>query len=382
MSKDIEDNTKEYIMKIYKDNVKDFVEFYESVDFSKIKDDKVKRDVFYFILFQYSVKSYDEEDNFYNDFETIIDALEEEDYLKNTPEFYSTILNNYFDKLDKLLLAKNEDEKSHNLIKKILKKISEIYIPCSKIKNLLITRIKKFEQILKVQIKDQKRTEKNIEIINKTMEKIEINFKKQILNDGNKIIKDCIGVNKMSKDELLDENKKKEKSINNNENNIIYNENKINVNFKKNDQQEIKKYNNINENEISQIDKNVDNKNKKGEIFDFVDNIAEKYFFNICQEIGKNNNNYNAQNNISNNISEDRILNNNTLTLDINAGSFNSFFPKSFTNNMGQTMGNNFSHKMLQQGYGFMPNQMSQFKGPQMGQINQTNRMKYNRGKK
>ena len=368
----------EYIKNIYKNNEKDFMEFYESVDFNKIKDDNAKKDIFYFVLFQYSVKSYDELDDFYNDFETFIDAIEEEDYLKNIPEFYPTILNNYFDKLKNYLFNKYDDEKSYHLIKKILKKLSEIYIPNSKIKDLLIDEINELKKILQNKNNKkniEKKIEKYLEILNKTLEKIEINTKNQISKDDTKIINDFVKMPKISGKEFLEENKIDENDVNLKEFNIE-NSNQQKIMYNKND--------NLNGNiEPNNINNNL---NQKNEVFDFVDNIAEKYFFNVCQETQKNNKNSNVEMNISNNKSQNIKFNNNSLLSNIDTNNFSSFIPKKFNaNNMAMIMNyNNFGNKMIQQKNGSMPNQMNQFNNfyPQMNHANQVYQMKPSSNKK
>lgn len=368
----------EYIKNIYKNNEKDFMEFYESVDFNKIKDDNAKKDIFYFVLFQYSVKSYDELDDFYNDFETFIDAIEEEDYLKNIPEFYPTILNNYFDKLKNYLFNKYDDEKSYHLIKKILKKLSEIYIPNSKIKDLLIDEINELKKILQNKNNKkniEKKIEKYLEILNKTLEKIEINPKNQISKDDDKIINDFVKMPKISGKEFLEENKIDENDVNLKEFNIE-NSNQQKIMYNKND--------NLNGNiEPNNINNNL---NQKNEVFDFVDNIAEKYFFNVCQETQKNNKNSNVEMNISNNKSQNIKFNNNSLLSNIDTNNFSSFIPKKFNaNNMAMIMNyNNFGNNMIQQKNGSMPNQMNQFNNfyPQMNHANQVYQMKPSSNKK
>lgn len=370
----------EYIKNIYKNNEKDFMEFYESVDFNKIKDDNAKKDIFYFVLFQYSVKSYDELDDFYNDFETFIDAIEEEDYLKNIPEFYPTILNNYFDKLKNYLFNKYDDEKSYHLIKKILKKLSEIYIPNSKIKDLLIDEINELKKILQNKNNKkniEKKIEKYLEILNKTLEKIEINPKNQISKDDDKIINDFVKMPKISGKEFLEENKIDENDVNLKEFNIE-NSNQQKIMYNKND--------NLNGNiEPNNINNNL---NQKNEVFDFVDNIAEKYFFNVCQETQKNNKNSNVEMkmNISNNKSQNIKFNNNSLLSNIDTNNFSSFIPKKFNaNNMAMIMNyNNFGNNMIQQKNGSMPNQMNQFNNfyPQMNHANQMYQMKPSSNKK
>lgn len=368
----------EYIKNIYKNNEKDFMEFYESVDFNKIKDDNAKKDIFYFVLFQYSVKSYDELDDFYNDFETFIDAIEEEDYLKNIPEFYPTILNNYFDKLKNYLFNKYDDEKSYHLIKKILKKLSEIYIPNSKIKDLLIDEINELKKILQNKNNKkniEKKIEKYLEILNKTLEKIEINPKNQISKDDDKIINDFVKMPKISGKEFLEENKIDENDVNLKEFNIE-NTNQQKIMYNKND--------NLNGNiEPNNINNNL---NQKNEVFDFVDNIAEKYFFNVCQETQKNNKNSNVEMNISNNKSQNIKFNNNSLLSNIDTNNFSSFIPKKFNaNNMAMIMNyNNFGNNMIQQKNGSMPNQMNQFNNfyPQMNHANQVYQMKPSSNKK
>lgn len=368
----------EYIKNIYKNNEKDFMEFYESVDFNKIKDDNAKKDIFYFVLFQYSVKSYDELDDFYNDFETFIDAIEEEDYLKNIPEFYPTILNNYFDKLKNYLFNKYDDEKSYHLIKKILKKLSEIYIPNSKIKDLLIDEINELKKILQNKNNKkniEKKIEKYLEILNKTLEKIEINPKNQISKDDDKIINDFVKMPKISGKEFLEENKIDENDVNLKEFNIE-NSNQQKIMYNKND--------NLNGNiEPNNINNNL---NQKNEVFDFVDNIAEKYFFNVCQETQKNNKNSNVEMNISNNKSQNIKFNNNSLLSNIDTNNFSSFIPKKFNaNKMAMIMNyNNFGNNMIQQKNGSMPNQMNQFNNfyPQMNHANQVYQMKPSSNKK
>ena len=368
----------EYIKNIYKNNEKDFMEFYESVDFNKIKDDNAKKDIFYFVLFQYSVKSYDELDDFYNDFETFIDAIEEEDYLKNIPEFYPTILNNYFDKLKNYLFNKYDDEKSYHLIKKILKKLSEIYIPNSKIKDLLIDEINELKKILQNKNNKkniEKKIEKYLEILNKTLEKIEINQKNQISKDDDKIINDFVKMPKISGKEFLEENKIDENDVNLKEFNIE-NSNQQKIMYNKND--------NLNGNiEPNNINNNL---NQKNEVFDFVDNIAEKYFFNVCQETQKNNKNSNVEMNISNNKSQNIKFNNNSLLSNIDTNNFSSFIPKKFNaNNMAMIMNyNNFGNNMIQQKNGSMPNQMNQFNNfyPQMNHANKVYQMKPSSNKK
>lgn len=368
----------EYIKNIYKNNEKDFMEFYESVDFNKIKDDNAKKDIFYFVLFQYSVKSYDELDDFYNDFETFIDAIEEEDYLKNIPEFYPTILNNYFDKLKNYLFNKYDDEKSYHLIKKILKKLSEIYIPNSKIKDLLIDEINELKKILQNKNNKkniEKKIEKYLEILNKTLEKIEINPKNQISKDDDKIINDFVKMPKISGKEFLEENKIDENDVNLKEFNIE-NSNQQKIMYNKND--------NLNGNiEPNNINNNL---NQKNEVFDFVDNIAEKYFFNVCQETQKNNKNSNVEMNISNNKSQNIKFNNNSLLSNIDTNNFSSFIPKKFNaNNMAMIMNyNNFGNNMIQQKNGSMPNQMNQFNNfyPQMNHANKVYQMKPSSNKK
>lgn len=368
----------EYIKNIYKNNEKDFMEFYESVDFNKIKDDNAKKDIFYFVLFQYSVKSYDELDDFYNDFETFIDAIEEEDYLKNIPEFYPTILNNYFDKLKNYLFNKYDDEKSYHLIKKILKKLSEIYIPNSKIKDLLIDEINELKKILQNKNNKkniEKKIEKYLEILNKTLEKIEINPKNQISKDDDKIINDFVKMPKISEKEFLEENKIDENDVNLKEFNIE-NSNQQKIMYNKND--------NLNGNiEPNNINNNL---NQKNEVFDFVDNIAEKYFFNVCQETQKNNKNSNVEMNISNNKSQNIKFNNNSLLSNIDTNNFSSFIPKKFNaNNMAMIMNyNNFGNNMIQQKNGSMPNQMNQFNNfyPQMNHANKVYQMKPSSNKK
>ena len=368
----------EYIKNIYKNNEKDFMEFYESVDFNKIKDDNAKKDIFYFVLFQYSVKSYDELDDFYNDFETFIDAIEEEDYLKNIPEFYPTILNNYFDKLKNYLFNKYDDEKSYHLIKKILKKLSEIYIPNSKIKDLLIDEINELKKILQNKNNKkniEKKIEKYLEILNKTLEKIEINPKNQISKDDDKIINDFVKMPKISGKLFLEENKIDENDVNLKEFNIE-NSNQQKIMYNKND--------NLNGNiEPNNINNNL---NQKNEVFDFVDNIAEKYFFNVCQETQKNNKNSNVEMNISNNKSQNIKFNNNSLLSNIDTNNFSSFIPKKFNaNNMAMIMNyNNFGNNMIQQKNGSMPNQMNQFNNfyPQMNHANKVYQMKPSSNKK
>ena len=368
----------EYIKNIYKNNEKDFMEFYESVDFNKIKDDNAKKDIFYFVLFQYSVKSYDELDDFYNDFETFIDAIEEEDYLKNIPEFYPTILNNYFDKLKNYLFNKYDDEKSYHLIKKILKKLSEIYIPNSKIKDLLIDEINELKKILQNKNNKkniEKKIEKYLEILNKTLEKIEINPKNQISKDDDKIINDFVKMPKISGKEFLEENKIDENDVNLKEFNIE-NSNQQKIMYNKND--------NLNGNiEPNNINNNL---NQKNEVFDFVDNIAEKYFFNVCQETQKNNKNSNVEMYISNNKSQNIKFNNNSLLSNIDTNNFSNLIPKKFNaNNMAMIMNyNNFGNNMIQQKNGSMPNQMNQFNNfyPQMNHANKVYQMKPSSNKK
>ena len=90
----------------------DLNQLIEDDDFNDL-DDISKNEIFYMATFFYSTKKYKELKEVTNDFEMIVDLINNNEYLHNQHECFETLMSNYLNSMDDLLkpcFKKNQED--------------------------------------------------------------------------------------------------------------------------------------------------------------------------------------------------------------------------------------------------------------------------------